>query len=858
MFFRRRFHRELQEEMQEHLRETIEDLMAQGMPEEEARYAARRQFGNTTLLTERSADQWTVPSLEAIFQDVRYAGRILRKSPAFTLAAILSLGLGIGANTVIFSVVDHVVLRPLPYPAPDQLVMIWTRSQSRNQDHGQVSAADFFDWRAKSTGFASMSAYTSWPMNLTDVAEPLRLNGELVSANFFDTLRAGAALGRTFSSDEDQPDKGSVVVISHRLWRQLGSSPQIVGRSLTLNRSSATVIGVMPSSFNFLGRDTDFWTPLAMSPQNRANREGRWLSVVARRAPNTTLRSAESEMHLLAARLADEFPTDKGWDTQLVPLHDELVGNTRLIVLALQGAVAFLLLITCANLANLLLARASGRAREMAVRAALGAGRGRIVRQLLVESALLATLGGALGLAIAYAGVRTIRTLGEGVIPRVAEINLDGRILLFTLLAVGFTSLLFGLLPALQAARIDLRRHVYSGRGMQRGAEHQRGLLVSIELALACVLLVGASLLAESLARLAATNPGFEVRNVLTMKITLPRSKYATTGKQTALFHQILERVVNIPGVVAAGEVSDAPLGRNNMSTQFAVEGAEPPVEMAIRFITPGYLRTIGVPLVAGRDFSFSDTTPSPLVALVNQTAARRRWPSADPIGKRLRFADTSNWFTVAGVVADIKHLGLAADEGPVIYIPYAQKSWEFLAWTTLVVRTTGDPMNYVNSVRTQIHGIDKDQPVADVSTLEQSLARSTAVPLLTTSALSAISLLAAIMAVIGVYGVFAYALAQRVSEISIRLALGASARQLLWMLLRQGMLRVSIGIGTGLAGAWALTRFLASMLFGVQPHDAATFAAVAAVLLLAALIAGTLSARRVLRIDPASALRAD
>ncbi|HEV2687873.1 MAG TPA: ABC transporter permease, partial [Bryobacteraceae bacterium] len=397
-----------------------------------------------------------------------------------------------------------------------------------------------------------------------------------------------------------------------------------------------------------------------------------------------------------------------------------------------------------------------------------------------------------------------------------------------------------------------------AGRGTQRGAEPQRGLLASVELALACVLLVGASLLAESLIRLDATSPGFQIRNVLTMQMTLPRSKYATTARQAEVLHQVLDRVSNVPGVVAAGEISDAPLGRNNMATKFVIEGAQPAMEMGVRFITPGYLRAVGMTLVTGRDVGFSDTVNSPLVALVNQTAARRQWPGLNPIGQRIRFADDPGWFTVAGVVADIKHLGLDADEGPAVYIPYTQKPWDFLSWATLVVRTSRDPMNYVSAVRNQIHGIDKDQPVSEITTLERSLARSTAIPLLMASVVSAISLLALIMAVIGVYGILAYAAAQRVPEISIRLALGASPPQLLWMLVRQGMLRAMAGIAVGLAGAWMLTRFLASMLFGVEPHDAATFAATGIVLLIASLAAVSLPAWRALRIDPVPALRAD
>lgn len=429
---------------------------------------------------------------------------------------------------------------------------------------------------------------------------------------------------------------------------------------------------------------------------------------------------------------------------------------------------------------------------------------------------------------------------------------MDGRVLLFTFVAAAATALLFGVLPAVHASRFDLRR------GAVRGTDRQRNLLVCGELAVACILLVGASLLAESLVRLQSVEPGFQANHVLTMRITLPRSKYPDTRTQAAFFDEVLARVAGIPGVLAAGEVSDAPLSRNIMSTKFAVEGAAQPELIGLRFVTPGYLRAIGTPLQAGRDISAGDTENSPPVALVNRTAARRYWAGSDPVGKRLRLDETGRWLTVAGVVADTKHMGLAADEGPVVYLPYAQKTWDFLSWTTLLVRTAGDPLASATAVRASILGIDPEQPVSEIASLEQSLWRSNASPRLTAWTISAVSVLALLMAVVGVYGVLAYVFARRVPEIGIRLALGASPKQLLWMLLRQGMGRVSAGIALGLAGSWMLTRFLVKLLFGIRPDDPATFAGVAGVLAVAAMIAVLLPARRALRIDPARSLRAD
>ena len=459
------------------------------MTEAAARDAARRQFGNAALVSEDARAEWTYPALDGLWGDLRHAFRVLRRNPAFASVAILCLALGIGANTVVFTVVDHVLLRPLPYPAADRLVAVWGRNPARGLEHSPASAADFYDWRAAGRRFDSMAGYASWPMNLTNVAEPRRLNGDLVSANFFDTLGIAPAMGRTFARDEDQPGKDAVVVIADRLWRQLGLSAGIVGQEITLNRSPATVIGVMPAGFNFLGREADFWLPLSLSAENRTNREGRWLGVVARLSAGATVAAAASELGTVANRLAAAYPeTDQGWGVALIPLRDELVGSARTRMLVAQGAVTLLLLITCLNLANLLLARAGGRSREIAMRAALGASRGRIVRQLALESGVLGALGGALGVALAHGVIDGLRTFGAGMIPRVAEIAMDARVIGFALLATGFTALLFGVLPAVQASRCDLRRQVAGGgRGTARGARRQRSLLVSAELAvLAC------------------------------------------------------------------------------------------------------------------------------------------------------------------------------------------------------------------------------------------------------------------------------------------------------------------------------------------------------------------------------------
>ncbi|MBZ5592991.1 MAG: ABC transporter permease [Acidobacteriia bacterium] len=865
-YFRaRRFERDLAAEMEAHLDEKIDALMAEGVRPEEARAQARGEFGNRTRLAQRCREQWALVLLDEVGQDLRHAVRVLRKSPVFTTVAVSSLALGIGANTIVFSGVEHVLLRSLPYPQPDRLFAVWSRSASHGAEPMHASAADFYDWRAQSSALESLAAYASWPMNLTNVDEPRRLETELVSANLFSTLGARAQIGRTFLPDEDQEQSPFVVVISHHLWRALGESPGIIGREVTLNGSQATVIGVMPAGFGFPSRETDAWAPLSLSAKNRSNREGRWLKVIGRLKANANQGDAAIEMEVITHRLAAAYPaTNTGWSASLVPLEEELVGKTRPILLTLQAAALLLLLIACANLANLLLAKGVSRSREIAVRAALGAGRGRIVRQLIVESTVLATLGGGVGLALAIEGIALVRTFGEGLIPRAGEIHLSGPVALFVVAATLITALIFGLAPALHASHIDLRTHISTGaRGTPRNVERKRGLLVAIEVGLASVLLVGAGLLGESLARLLSTAPGLRTDHVLTLQLTLSRSQYPTNTAQNAFFQQILERTESLPGIVAAGEISDTPLQGNNPTFEFAVEGvtrgpSDAPIQAGLRAISPSYLWTAGIPLLKGRDFTVDDRADTMPVAIINETMARRYWPGSDPVGRSLRVKEEQRWMVVAGVVPDIKHMGLKADEGPVVYIPYAQKTQDWLAWTTLLVRTSGEPMDFVPAIRSAIRDLDRNQPVGEIGTLEESLRRSTAMPRFTTSVIGVVSGFALLIALVGVYGLLAYTVAQRVPELGIRLALGASPLEVSWLLLRQTMLRVLTGVAAGLLSAWWLARGLESLLFGVGPHDPATFAGVAGILVLASLAAVLAPARRAVKIDPTRALRAE
>lgn len=619
----------------------------------------------------------------------------------------------------------------------------------------------------------------------------------------------------------------------------------------------------MPAGFAFPSPETDAWVPLSLSAKNRANREGRWLRVIGRLAPNVSRRDAATEMDVISRRLASAYPaTNTGWGAALVPLKEDLVGKTRPILLTLQAGALLLLLITCANVANLLLARGASRTREIGVRAALGAGRARILRQLIVESGVIASAGGAVGFALTLEGIALVRTFGDGLIPRAADIRLSAPVVSFALAATLITSLLFGVAPALHVSNLDLRAHIASGaRGTPRNVERKRGLLIATEIGLACVLLVGAGLLGESLVRLLSTAPGVRTDHVLTMRLTLSRMKYPTNASQIAFFQQILEGAQSLPGVEAVGEISDTPLGGNNPTFEFEIDGvthgtSDAPIQAGFRAISTGYLRTAGIPLRKGRDFSVDDRAGTMPVAIVNETMARRYWPGSDPVGRTLRLKEDQRRMVVAGVVPDIKHMGLKADEGPVVYIPYAQKMQDWLAWTTLVVRTAGEPMDLVPAVRGVIRGLDKNQPVAEIGTLQESLARSTAMPRFTTFVIGVISGFALLIAVVGVYGLLAYTVAQRTPELGIRLTLGAAPRQVFWLLLGQAMVRVLSGVAGGLLGAWWLARWMENLLFGVRPHDPATFAGVASVLVLTSLAAVLGPVRRAMRIDPATALR--
>ena len=861
--FARRFDRELEAEMQAHIDEKTERYLAARLPLEEARLRALREFGNRTRTAERCRERWGIALLDETIADVRYTARVLRRSPIFTLVAVSCLALGIGVNTTTLSAIDRVLLHALPYAEPQRLVAVWGHKQSGGSEHLYLSPADFYDWRARSRSFSSFAAFANWPMNLTNVDNPRKLHTELVSVDFFVLLDVQPEFGRIFRETEDAADAQPVVVLSHRLWRSLGEPP-LDGR-LTLNGSDYTIVGVMPASFSFPSLDVDAWAPLSLSAANRASREGGWLQVVGRLNARATLSGAQREMELIASQLAAAYPaTNSKLSVTLFPLQDQVVGKTSAILWTLQTSTFLLLVVTCANLANLLLARSASRTREIGLRTALGAGRHRIVRQFLVESLMLSLAGGCLGVGMAQAAITVIRKLPDSVLPGAPEISISVPVLLVAISVPVLTAILFGIAPALKVSHVDLRNEMAVGsRGTSLDADRKRGFFVTVELATAVVLLVGAGLLCASAVRLISTPPGLRVDHLLTVALTLPHSQYATSAAQNALIERVLERVKGLPGVSAAAEISDTPLAGNNPTIEIvsdpnATQSSNVPLRAGFRVISPEYFATAGMPVLRGRAFNTSDRANSQPMAIVNETMARRLCGRSNVVRQKIRIKENNNWIIVVGVVPDVKQLGLTAQEGPVLYIPYRQNTQNWMSWTTLVVRTVAKPAILLPSLRHALHTVDKNLPLGEVGTLEQVLSRSTAIPrfvAVTAGLLSAFSLM---IAVIGIHGLLAYSVERRIPELGIRLALGASRLEILALLLRGTMVRVFAGLVCGLLVAWWVAELIASQLFEIRPHDPAIFAGVAACLGLSSFIAVLAPARRAISIDPSVALRAE
>ena len=804
----------------------------------------------------------------ALLQDIRYGMRMLLKNPGFTAAAVLTLALGIGANSTLFSIVNGVLLRPLPFPDPDRLVAVWENVPEKGWDREPFSYPDYSDWKEQSKSFEKMAAYCYAGAVLGEEGSAEFVAGAAVSADLFPILKARPMLGRVFTPEEDRPGGPRVVVLGHGLWqRRFHSSPALVGREILLDGESYTVVGIMPEGFNFPlpGSPRAFWVPLATDPGTRERIELRgnhYLLSVARLRDGVGPEQAEADLDAIARRLEKAYPdTNRGMGAVVFPLHEELVGNVRHALLVLLGAVGFVLLIACANIANLLLARASSRQKEIAIRAALGAGWGRIARQLLVESLLLSLAGGAIGLLAAIWGIDLVIRLAPGPIPRVGEIGLDWRVVCFTLGVSLLTGILSGLAPALRFARPSLDPDLREGRGGEAEGWRRnrvRALLVVSEVALSLVLLVGAGLMLRSFQRLRGVDPGLKSDNVLTVRLSLPEARFADGARKAAFFERLLEQARALAGVRAAGVVYTLPLSGSNRSNSFripgkpAAPGGDP--DASFRSISPDYLKVMGIPLLRGRVFNEQDGASAPPVALINETFARRFFPGVDPVG---RFVETDEEKTqrreIVGVVGDVRFDGLDSKMGPEYYVPYPQGPE---ASVTLVVRTASDPASLAPALREQVRALDPGLPLYDLRPMEDYLVGSVAPRRFNALLLGSFAAVALALAASGLYGVLAYSVVRRTREIGIRVALGAGPGDVLKLVVAQGMFLVLVGLVLGLAGALILTRFLSSLLFGVGAADPLTFAGVSALLAAVALLACLLPARRAAKVDPVTALR--
>ncbi len=804
-----------------------------------------------------------------IWQDVKQAARRLRKTPGFTAVAVAVVAIGIGANAAIFSVVNATLLASGPFPDPDRLVRVWDSSPQRGEEIDPIPPASFAAYRDEAGVFETLGASTDGFYNLTGAGEPEALLSYRYSADFFRALGVTPLLGRTFTAEEDRPGHDAVVVLSEDLWqRRFGRDPGILGRAITLDGRAYTVIGVMPTSTAF--GTLQLWTPLALDPALADNRERRFLRVAGRLKPGVTLEEADAALKRVAARMERDHPdTHSGWTALAEPIDERTVGGIRPALKILAAAVAFVLLIACANVANLLLVRASGREREAAVRVALGASTWRLVRESLAESLLVATAGGALGVWLAGAGVNLLlaffpRNLGNTAIPRLREIPIDGSVLAFSLLLVLVSGVLFGLAPALRASAADpadcLREGGRTSAGAGRG--RLRGLLVAVEMALALVLTSAAALMVHSFARLQSGRLGFDPDRVLTLRVMLPQSRYDTDGQRRFL-DQALQSIREVPGVESVGATTFLPLSGWHGDRAFAVEGrapARPGQEPHAdwRVIGGDFFTALRTPLVRGRMFTEGDRETQPRVAVVNETFARRHFGSEEALGRRIDFRIDSDvtepqWRQIVGVVGDIRHHGLVREPVAEVYLPFAQEPLFIIG---LAVRTSGEPAAMAGALRQAIWKVDKDQPVSYVLPLREMAAETTALHRTSTLTLLAFTGIALALAALGLYGVLSYAVSQRSHEIGIRVAMGASRRDILAMVVRQGLRLSAAGLVVGLAASLALTRLLSSLLFGVSPYDVPTLAIVVAVLLATALLASLIPALRATRVDPLVALR--
>jgi putative ABC transport system permease protein len=803
---------------------------------------------------------------------------MLLKKPGFTLIAVLTLALGIGANTAIFSVINAVLLRPLPYAEPGRLVALWETNAQRPMSRDSISYPNFFDWRAQSKSFDRMASYYTNDMALTGVATPVNLRSAVVSPDLLATLGVKPQLGRWFVAEEEKPGIRAAI-INHGLWqRQFGGDPNVVGRAVTLNGKQFNVVGVMPAGFQFpIEADpVEVWVTSSIDgekaepkePAQNEQRGAHFLQAVGRLKSGVTLEQAQAEMSLIGANLEKQYPdSNTRHGVKLISYHNDLVHDYSEALWLILGAVGCVLLIACANVANLLLARATARYKEIAVRAALGAGRWRVIRQLLTESLLLSLVGGLLGLLLAWWGTAALVKLIPEDVPRLAEIDIDRWVFGFMLLISVVTGVVFGLAPALHATKIELAEAMKDGvrgAGAGGGRGRLRGALVVAEIAIALVVLIGAGLLLQSFRRLQQVDLGFDTHNILTAAVELPDARYPRPEQAAAFYRTLLERVKTLPGVEAASAVVPQPLSGDTFVISFDIEGRNIPKgerpSSHFRSISLDYFNVMKIPLLAGRAFAERDDAQAPGVLIINESFAKRHFPNENPVGKHVKpglaLEGEPVWREIVGVVKDVKHRqSLSRDYEPEYYLPHAQMPINSM---NLIVRATNDPRSLARSIQQEVHALDRDIPVYRIKTLEQYLGVAVAQPKFNALLLSLFAGLALLLTAIGLYGVMSYSVIQRAQEIGIRIALGAQTGDVLKMVLRQGLKLTALGLLIGLAAAYALTRYMQSLLFGVKATDPLTFAAIALLLIAVALLACLVPARRATKVDPLEALRTE
>jgi putative ABC transport system permease protein len=871
---RGRYEREMEEEMRFHLEMQIEQNLAAGMAAEEARYAARRQFGNQTWLKEASREMWSINSFETLIQDLRYGARMLMKKPGFTMIAVITLSLGIGATAAIFSVVNAVLLRPLQYSAPDRLVQVWQTFPQSGANQVTVSVPEYIDYKDQNHVFERMAAFRFQGFTLTGAHEPELIFGNRVSADLFPLLGVAPAMGRTFLPEEDQIGAPRAVILSNGLWRRrFGSDTTLIGKSITLDGESFTVVGVMPPGFQFPPQalQNELWANVPFDANDLNRRGWRPLGVIARLKSSVSQDQATAELKTIAGRFPASGVVPSAY---AVSLQEQVVGRVRRALFLMLGMVSFVLLIACANVANLLLAQAATRQREMAIRTAVGASRARLIRQLFVESLPLSLLGGGMGLLLAVWIIKLLVSVNPGNLPRANEVGVDLRTLMFTLSVSLLTGVIFSLAPAWQFSKLNLNESLKEGgRGTSASFRRfsLRSLLLISEVALSLTLLIGAGLMINSFTRLLQVDPGFDPRGVMTMQIALPQSKYSEIRQRAHFFEQALESVRRLPGVQSAGMTSALPLTANP-DFGFTVEGRTPSApgdtpQAHWRAVSPDYLPTMRIPLRRGRYFNEQDHEKAAGVAIINETMSRRFWPDEDPLGKRVKLGGPQApypWMEIVGIVGDVKHDGLDAPVRPEMYLSYAQTpfsqmptGFRFLPMS-FVARSGSDQDGMAAAMRAEIKALDKDQPVTNIRTLDQLLANSISQHSFYLTLLAFFATIALFLATVGLYGVVSHTVRQRTHEIGVRMAFGAQSGEVLRLIIGYGMKLTLIGALIGLAGALALTRLMKTLLFEVSASDPLTFASVSTLLALVALLACYVPARRATRVDPMAALRAE